>query len=292
MDTDDLRYFVAVAELLHFRKAADRLHMTQPALSRRIKDLETCLGVQLFVRTRRDVRLTEAGTALLQDAHRLLADQAAAVQRVRDIAAGQAGILRVGFVGPAMDGPLPERIKGFKHHFPKVTLELREMSTNAQLEAVRQERLHVGFVRLVGHDLKGLETLLFLRERYVLALPDSDPLVCKEVVPLADLDDRAMIFFPRESQPMLYDAWVAGFVQAGARLRVVQNASTKHTALALTAAGVGVSIVPESSAGASRRGVVFRPLSGALPELTLHAVHPAGLQYAPLRHFLEGLPVR
>ena len=270
MNTKQMRYFVAVAEELNFRKAAEGLHMSQPPLSQQIAALEESVGTRLFVRDRRKVALTPAGVSLLKDVRRILADMDSAARRAADLGQGRVGTVRLGYVGPAIDGPLPERLAAFRDANPGAELELHETFTVLQLDRLRTDQLDAGVVRIVGHDLSGLATRLFVRDRYVLAVPESHELAERKSVSVRDLDGQPLILFPRAGNPTLHDAWTALFSNAGSRCRVVQEAATKHTAVALAAAGLGLAPVPGTTAGSGRKGVRFVALEGAIPTLELH----------------------
>ena len=289
MNTRQMRYFVAVAEELNFRRAAERLHMTQPPLSQQIAGLEKELGVPLFVRDRRRVELTEAGRSLLGDARAILASIETVRQRAMDVGAGKAGRLRIGFVGPAIDGPLPPDIKRFRDAHPGVTLDLHETTTAQQLDMLRKGTLDAGVVRLAGHDMTSLDCVPYHREPYVLAVPEDDPLAGRKSVAVGELDGRPMILAPRHLNPALFDAWASAFANADARLNVVQEAVTKHTSVALVAAGHGLSPVPASTASTGRRGVAFLELTRGIPPLTLHVAFRPPMAGPPLESFLDEL---
>jgi len=289
MHTRQLEYFLAVAEELHFRRAAERLHMTQPPLSQQIAALEDELGVALFVRDRRKVALTEAGQSLLADARAILAALETARQRAVDIGSGRAGRLSVGFVGPAIDGPLPGDIRRYREAHPGVALDLHEATTAALLERLKGGTLDAAVVRLIGHDATGLACVEYHRERYVLAVPVGDPLAARSSIPLSVLDGRPLILAPRGLNPVLFDAWAAAFAEAGARMHVAQEVVTKHTSVALVAAGHGVSPVPQSTAATGRRGVAFVELEGRIPPLTLHLAYREPVRSAALGRFIEML---
>lgn len=270
MNSRQMRYFLAVAEELNFRKAAERLHMTQPPLSQQIGALEEELGVALFLRNRRRVELTDAGAALCRGVRRILDDMESAKRRAMDIGTGKTGRLRIGFIGPAIDGPLPSDIRRYKSRCPGVVLDLHELTTNQQLDRIRDNSLDAGFVRLIGHDPSGLKCRLYHRERYLLAVPDDHPMANQSSVSLADLDGEPLIMFPRTLNRMLHDKWTAAFTNAGATMHVVQEAATKHSCLALAAAGHGLTPVPESTANTGRSGVSFVHLHGDIPSLEFH----------------------
>lgn len=276
MDVRQLRYFMAVAEELHFGRAAKRLNMSQPPLSQQIRALEEGLGVRLFTRTSRSVSLTDAGQAMAAQAGDILSRMERLGAAVQDAQCGLSGRLAIGFVRPAMEGTLPKAIREFRHERPNVVLELREMMTPDQLDALRAGALRVGFVRLFGHDLSGLVAELFMREPYVLAMPRGHALSRMRRVALAQLAGEDMIFHPRHLMPGLHDALVDCCVRAGFRPAIVQEARAKQTAIALVAAGLGLAFVPQSSTVSRRPDVVFRPLEPeVLPWVEIWCVRPA-----------------
>ncbi len=275
MDVRQLRFFMAVAEELHFGRAARRLNMSQPPLSQQIRALEDGLGVRLFTRTSRSVVLTDAGRAMMERAGDILAAMERLGTEVQDAQRGMTGRLPIGFVRPAMEGRLPGAIREFRRERPEVALELREMLTPDQLTALRAGELRVGFVRLYGHDLTGLVAELFMREPYVLAIPRGHALARMRRVPLGRLAGEPMIFHPRHLMPALHDAMTACCVRAGFRPSIVQEARVKQTAIALVAAGLGMAFVPRSSTVSQRPDVVFRPLEDeALPWVEIWCVRP------------------
>ncbi len=274
MELRHLRYFVAVAEELHFGRAAARLHLAQPPLSRQIRDLEEEVGARLLARTSRSVALTPAGEAFLGQARAALERAARAVDEARAAAAGTAGRLALGFVNPAMDGFLSSAVAAFRKENPGVSLSLRELPSAAQLEELAAGRLHAGFIRLAGQDLRGLRHAVVRRERYVAALPAGHRLARKQRVPLADLAAEPLILYPRATQPLLHDAMLAALRATGCEPRVAQEAVSKHTTLSLVAARLGLALTPEASRAWQRRGVVLREVDGDLPGIELAAVWP------------------
>lgn len=276
MELRHLRYFVAVAEELHFGRAALRLNISQPPLSQQIKSLEEELCAELFKRSSRRVELTPAGKVFLVRARNLLSMAEDAADEARRVAAGLEGVLRLGFVTPAMDGPLPRVIAGFRGNWPGVRLDLKEASTVEQLEALRGGRLDIGFIRAHGGNAQGLAARSFLREPYVLALPRGHALTAGQSVSLAELDGQPFIFFARQQGPGLHDEIMAAFSRAGAAPFITQEVLSKRSTLALVAAGLGLALVPASTARASMEEVVFRRLREELPLVCVDAAwHPA-----------------
>ncbi len=281
-----LRFFVAVAEELHFGRAAARLHMAQPPLSQAIRGLEEELGARLFERTSRSVRLTAAGAALLPEARALLDHAAHAAELARRVHLGQAGELRVGYMNPAMDAVLCHALPKFRSRWPGVELRLVELPTPRQLEELRAGRLDLGFIRLVegdGQDLAGLETRLACSEPYVLALPAGHRLESLRRAPLREVAAEPLILFPRSGLPRLHDEMLAALRATGVEPRIAQEVGGKHASLALVAAGLGVCLVPASARDWKRRGVVLRPVEPGLPKVRMAAAWRAGEPCAAAR---------
>ncbi|NDV23232.1 LysR family transcriptional regulator [Desulfovibrio sp. JC022] len=273
METRQLKYFLAVAEELHFGRAAKRLHISQPPLSQQIMKFEDELGVKLFQRNKRSVFLTAAGKSLLRDARAILRSIERAEAKLLDAASGQGGQLSLGYIGPALETSLAEIIREYKASYPAVRLNLREMFTNDQLKAVRDGEIDAGVVRLFRHDVSDLECELFHRESYALVLPTGHHLSEMESVDVSDLSGEPLIFFPRAEQPRLYDEWMRVFAEAGFVPDVVQEAARKSATVSLVAAGMGVGIVPESMANRRPQGVVFKSLTGDFPSIELHLIY-------------------
>ncbi len=264
MELLHLRDFVAVAEELHFRRAAERLHVSQPPLSQQIRALERELGVELFSRNRRRVELTAPGRALLGRAREILAAVDDAVETTRRVARGEAGELAVGFVGSAMYGALPDVLREFRAMRPGVALRLRELPTGAALDALAEGRIDVGVVRPAQVDA-GIALDVVAREAVVVALPEAHRLAGRRRLALRDLAGEDFVLLARREAPGLRAAIDA----LGAEPHEVQEVAEVRTVLGLVAAGVGVSLVPEAVAGAERAGVRFLPLAGRAPTVDL-----------------------
>jgi DNA-binding transcriptional LysR family regulator len=284
-----LRYFVAVAEELHFRRAAERLHISQPPLSQQIRALEEELGFALLVRTRRRVELTPAGAAFLRDARALLGELEGAVATARQIDAGQTGRLRINFVGSALFSIVPGTVERFRRSRPGVELELRERPTVDQLRAVRAGVADIGLVRPPIEDDEELRVQTVLRERTVAALPAGHDLAALSRVPLRRLAAEPLVLFPRDQAPGFHDLLIDALAGAGAARtggpRIIQYAPEMLTIIGLVAAGTGVSLVPASVQRLALDGVTYRPVSGA-PRSELLAVTRAGDQAALVRAFV------
>jgi DNA-binding transcriptional LysR family regulator len=286
MELRQLRYFVAVAEELHFRRAAARLHISQPPLSSQIRQLEEEMGCQLLTRTRRRVELTAAGAAFLHDARALLSELDGAVATARQIDAGQTGRLRVNFVGSALLSIVPGVVQRFRAARPGIELELRERSTVEQLRALAAGVIDVGLVRPPIEDEDGLRIDVVMRERTLAALPAGHSLAALRRVPLARLAAEPFVMFPRAQAPGFHDLLIGSVAAGGAPVRVVQYAPEMLTIIGLVAAGIGISLVPASVSALTLEGVTYRPVSGA-PSSELVAVTRAGEHSQLVRAFVE-----
>jgi DNA-binding transcriptional LysR family regulator len=267
MELRHLRYFVAVAEHLSFGRAAARLHISQPPLSRQIRGLEAELGTALFTRTRRSVRLTAAGAALLPEARRLLRDADALQAGARQLASGQVGTLALGFISVAAYNLLPELAPEFRRRHPGVRLALQEATSDVQLAALAQGELDVGLV-LPPVDAPGLEYAPLLHDTLVAAVPAGRG-GGRGPIALASLRDEPFILFPRPVGTSLHDQIVGACQRAGFAPRVEQEAIQMQTIVSLVAAGMGVALVPAALVNLRRTGVVYRPLTDAKPRIEL-----------------------
>ena len=276
MDFRQLRCFLAVAETLHFRKAAQRLRMSQPPLSATIKALEEDLGVQLLERSTRRVALTEAGVTLRRKGEVLLADLEKVIEETRRVGQGLAGRLSVGFVGIAMNLGLPAVLKRFRQQYPEVEIVLEELPSHALYQKLAEGKLDLAFARTLAGPPKDFHAQLFARENYHLALPESSPLCERKTIRLTHLDDQDLLFFPRQFHPKIHDAWMHAFHQAEIQPRLVQEARSLQTELSLVSAGIGAALVTASVAKEAREGIEFRPLRGnQLPKVNVYALwHP------------------
>jgi DNA-binding transcriptional LysR family regulator len=267
LEIRQLRYFLAVAEELHFRRAAARLHISQPPLSQQIRALEEEMGCLLFARTRRRVELTAAGEAFVRDARALLTELDGAVATARRIGAGQTGRLRINFVGSALFSIVPASVHRFRAARPTIEVELRESSTVEQQRAVSAGVVDVGLVRLPVEPDPELTVEVVLRERTAVALPVGHPLAELRRVPLRRLAPEPFVLFPRAQAPGFHDLVIGSVAATGAPPRVVQYAPEMLTIIGLVAAGIGISLVPESVARLALEGVTYRPVAGAAAAL-------------------------
>jgi len=282
-----LRYFVAVAEQLHFGRAAAALHISQPPLSRAIRALEERLGVVLFARSRRRVELTPEGARLLDETRRLLGQLERTVQEVRGLARGEEGRLRIGFVSLADFGVLPGLLKAFKSSRPGIALALREMLSPEQATALAAGELDFGFLLPPVSGAGDLEHLVVQRERFVAALPARHRLArSKGKLTIGELAGEPFVMVPRDIAPGLYDIVTGLAARAGISFNVAQEAIQMQTVVSLVSSGLGAAIVPASIANLGRRGVAYRELADPHPKLDLWLAWPRGTQGAAARDFL------
>jgi DNA-binding transcriptional LysR family regulator len=254
-----LRYFVAVAELLHFGRAAERLGISQPSLSQQIRQLEDELQTTLLERSKRRVRLSDSGRLLLEEARDILARADHAAVNARRASRGEIGRLRIGLAYWMDTSAVLATIRRLDKQRPGIAVQLRVMSVPQQVAALRDERLDVGFVRPpIGGP--ALRCELLYGEPLFAALPRKHRLAGKERVALADLADEPHIMFPRDAVPQFYDFTLEACRNAGFVPHVRHEVDLPHLALGLVAAGCGISLVPASARRLRRPGVVFRPL--------------------------------
>lgn len=257
MELRHLRYFVAVAELLHFGQAAERLHMAQPPLSQQIRALEAEIGVELLARTTRNVSLTPAGAVFYDDALRILKSVDEAVDRVKRFGDGQLGGLRVGFTGSASYRQLPEFVRIVKAEMPGVSLDIHtEMLTPEQEEGLANSELDIAFLRPPTRT-PGISSRLVGREPLVLVVSAQHGLSRRESVSVGELRDEGFIMYPAGSGSVVNDAVVHACLAAGFVVRSEQEATKTSTVLSLVAGGLGVALVPDSVRSFRLDGVAF-----------------------------------
>ena len=293
MELRHLRYFVAVAEELHFGRAAQRLRIAQPPLSRQIRDLEREVGAPLFERHARGVELTPAGQAFLPEARLTLAQAERSVRTAQRAAQGETGRLRVGFVEAATwSGILPEVLGFFRMHLPNIGLSLFEMDVLEQADAFRDGRIDVGLLHGTPPDPgRTLQVEPLYSDPMVAAVPDVHRLAAKSRLTLADLAAEPFVLFPRPRSPELYDALIARCRTAGFSPRIVQDAEGWHTIAGLVAAGVGVAFVPRSLAQHARPRVAYRPVRDLGVELSMAVAWRRDRQSPVRERFVTSLRV-
>ncbi|HAT33492.1 MAG TPA: LysR family transcriptional regulator [Janthinobacterium sp.] len=288
LELRQLRYFVAVAEELHFGRAARRLHMTQPPLSQTILALEAQLGAPLFVRNRRDVSLSPAGLALLPEARRMLEQALQLPELVRRAANGEAGRLALAFVSSADYSVLPPFLRAYRAAFPQVRISLREATSDLQLEELGQGRIDAGLLIAPLSAKAGvdLDYLPVLSETLILAAP-AGLAAPPGPVRLRDLPPLPLIIFPRAIAPALHDAILGVFRAAGVTPEVGQEAIQMQTIVGLVSAGMGLALVPQSVSNLMRPGVEYRALADATPLVETGLAWRRDNDSPVLRGFLE-----
>lgn len=292
MELRHLRYFIAVAEEQHITRAAERLGMQQPPLSQQIRALERELDVQLFRRRPRGVELTDAGSALLADARAILSQIDQAFATTKRTARGAQGKIAVGFTSSAPFHPfVPRVIRAYRDTYPLVSLSLEEGGTTDLIDDVRNERIDAAFIRTMVSNQEGLVVNLLLQESMVLALPHAHALARRaslnKALPMKALAGETFVVYRRHNGPGLYDAILAACTAAGFSPRIGQEAPRIVSTLNLVAAGLGISIVPESLQRMRMDGVVFRRVTGAVqPKAALYLASRRGETSATVRNFL------
>ena len=257
LDFHELKSFSVLARELHFRRAAERLSISQPALSKQIRRLEEKVGGRLFARNRRKVALTETGRVLLPLADRLLEESESALTTAREASDGRAGTLRIGYGLAAVSDILPRTILRFSQKYPRIKLQMCDMSTPAQLTALLQETLDLGILRLPIASAE-LDSLPLIRERLLLAVPESVRYDHRDK--LSNLRDSPFVLISRSASATFHDHAVSVCRCAGFAPNVVQEASETFTILNFVRAGLGVSLVQSAAARMKVPGVRFHEL--------------------------------
>ena len=272
----------------HFGRAAERLHVVQPALTRQVRQLEEEIGCALFERLKRGVRLTEAGKSFLEEARRLLADLGRSVDRTQLVAQGKVGRLRVGFSDTATySGELPSILRNFRARWPDVRLELFPSSSVIAGEQLRRQEVDVAFVYMAPTDLHELKTHTISVERWMLALPQAHPLVKSKRVKLVELKREPFVWFPRPVAPPLYDRVLAACHAAGLTLSIVQEVNNPTTILSLVAGGIGVSFTIASAEKMKPDSVVLRKVDDLRVTAELSAIWRGDNKVPALQKFIE-----
>ena len=281
-----LEVFVAVAEELNFGRAALRLHLSQPPITRLIQTLEESLGTPLFDRNKRQVSLTSAGLSLLQEARHILSTVSTGVQTVQAVSRGEAGTMIVAFEGIAVFDLIPRSIRLFQERFPRVEVVLREMANSEQLSALYDRRVHLGFSAGRIRDRR-LDSEIIASDPYMLILPKDHPMAELDEVPLNRLASETFLMCPREHNPALYDQLLLMCDQAGFQPRILQAPGDAQLILSFIAEGLGIAVGPRSLADLSRRGVVTKPLKPALPPSDLTLLKRKGEDSPAVRKYLQ-----
>ena len=264
MDLRTLQCFLLLSEELHFGRAARRAGITQPALSHQIRRLEDELGVVLFQRTSRRVSLTDAGTALITGARRVLTDAERARRHCHEAAAGGAGQLALASIGAALNSIVPGLVRTLRRERPGIAIHLTQMDTPVALGALRDGRVDVAIVRSAP-EVHGIEVRDLLAEPMVAALSDDHPLADREPVDVSDLRDDDFVLWPRSVSESFHDQVIGVCQRAGFSPRVVMEGTDIETQLGLVSAGIGVLLMPAGFMALRRVGVVFARLAPPVP---------------------------
>ena len=263
MELRHLRYFVAVGGEQHYGRAAQRLRVAQPALSRQIQDLEGEIGFKLFERLPRGVKISEAGKCFLEDARRILHELNDAIARAKRVASGQTGVLRVGFVeSMSWHGIVPDSFRRFREHQPDAELKIKPLSSLEQFESVRSGQLDAGFAFTIASIDRELTQLEIDSISLKLAIPKGHPLAKSKKLRLRDLRNASFIWFPRRESPMFYDCLMHACFRGGLKSpRIVQEGVNEATILSLVSCGLGVAFVSSATRWRCPESVVLLPVA-------------------------------
>lgn len=270
MELRHLRYFVAVAEELNFRRAAEVVHIAQPALSQQIKQLEEEMGVTLFARTNHKVQLTEAGQAFYLRAQAILQETQRAVQDARAVECGEAGRLTIGFVSSAAIHVLPTFLHQLRTARPQAEIELKELAPGEQIDDLYNHKLDLGLFHANLEDSL-FETALVTRERLIAALPTENAFAHRDIIELRELARETVILPARHATPGYFELTRSAFQAVGLMPERIYHTNLLQTGLLLVGAGLGVSLLPESFQNIQVRGVIYRQLADAAPTIDLIA---------------------
>jgi DNA-binding transcriptional LysR family regulator len=281
-----LRYFVAVAEELHFGHAANRLHLAQPPLSQQIRKLEEIVGYPLFTRTSRAVRLTSPGAAFLERARHTLRKVEKDVEEARRIGRGEIGSLNVGFIGSGMLTPLPGMLGRYRSRFSQVNLQLREFYTASALQALQEGTIDVGILRDAG-PTDGFVVEPLISESFIAIVPKRSPLAKRATLSPADLRNEPFVFFSATVGSRAYAKSISVCEEHGFRPRVVQEAPQFLTIIQLVGAGLGVTITPACVAQIATSTVVVKKLRQTSARSEIELAYRAGEDRAIVKTFCD-----
>jgi DNA-binding transcriptional LysR family regulator len=286
MEFRQLRYFVTVAQELHFGRAAELLDITQPALSKQIRVLETELGIQLFTRTKRTVKLTKPGEVFLEQARQLLQQADKAIKLTQRTALGEVGRLIVGFTATATYTVLPVLIGRFRAIYPQIEVEMLELSTEAQVTALNRGEIDLGFLH-PPIDSRGLELNPILAEEFVAVLPKQHHLASKKLLSLKDLAGESFILHPRSEGPFLYDGFLKLCYQAGFQPQIVKEVNAHQTRICLVAAGMGITFIPAGLQPSVNQDLVCKPTENLGMKLEFAAAWRSVVTAPVLQEFIK-----
>lgn len=288
-----MRYFLAVAEELNFRKAAERLHVSQPTLSTQVRQLEEEMGVQLLKRDTHSVSLTPAGQHFQEHVRDILRQTDEAQRQARRMARGETGELSIGFVASLGQGLLPNVLRAYRKRFPEVELRLAQMDTTQQIEALANRRLDLGFIGLgLSAEVADLQLATVADERLMAVFPQDHPLTRshgrpRKSIALSELAHEPFLFASRKGAP-LFNPWLIVLCQqAGFQPEVIREDGQPVTVMNYVAAGLGVTILPAQFARMSMTGVTFVPLASPVPSYRYCAAWYPHNAHSALAHFVE-----
>ncbi|HEY9279908.1 MAG TPA: LysR substrate-binding domain-containing protein [Eoetvoesiella sp.] len=289
MDVRQLRYFVTVAEELNFSRAAIRLHMSQPPLSQQIKALEDELGTALLIRTRREVKLTDAGKVFLRESRAVLSRLQSAVDVTRRTAKGDIGELRLGMATSAVFNVMPQILERLKDQFPQAEVSVTDMGSRDQIRAVLHDKLDIGLIHEQPH-IEGLEFQHIFSESLSLAIPCNHPFANQEHIQLSELKEQPFIAFSRDYAPTLFDSFIAACREGGFSPRIAHTARHAMTIFQMVRLGLGVALVPSSFARSASPGVTYRRMETVTQSVSIcaiwHPKNPSNLVHAAVREIL------
>ncbi len=286
MELRQLRYFVVVAEEMHFRHAAERLHLAQPSLTVQIQNLEEELGVRLFERSNRRVHLTAAGERFLKETKQVLLDVNKAVQATRQVAEGVAGTLSISFISTALVGVLPCVLRSFIRQAPGVDIELEELDPEEQMRYIIRGRADIGFIHGAVTDAQ-LTTLVVERDQLMVAVPAR--LASRKTIHLASLSEYTTILPAPFSSYGFSEHVRQAYELAGVSPQKILQVKLLLVGLYLVSSGIGICLVPKAFRNIPVRGVVYRPLAIEPPPMELLAVWRRDSESKPLQRFLQVL---
>jgi DNA-binding transcriptional LysR family regulator len=289
MELRQLRYFLAVAEDLHFTRAAERLHVAQPALSQQISQLEREVGVKLLERTSRSVVLTPAGEVFRKRAGIAIEQLERAAADAGTIGRGEAGILSLGFVSAAVVNILPVVMRWFRQEIPAAVIDLREMEPSEQIESIRQRHLDIGLFH-ASIQAPELASMMVIREKLIVALPENHPAACKEQVELKSFSKETIFLPRRHTFPGFYELVIQACQKEGFQPARLQPMNLLQTAVALVSGELGIALVPESFRhNLPVRGVIYKSLAEPAPAAEMIAVWREDNESPLLTTFRVGL---
>jgi DNA-binding transcriptional LysR family regulator len=286
MEFRQLRYFVTVAQELHFSRAAELLQITQPALSKQIRVLEGELEIQLFIRTKRTVKLTKAGEVFLEQAQQLLQQTEKAIKLAKRAALGEVGRLTIGFTATATYTVLPELIGRFRVRYPQVEVEMLELSTEGQVIALNKGEIDLGLLH-PPIDSRGLELCPILAEEFVAVLPKQHHLAIKKSLSLQDLAQESFILHPRSEGPFLYDGFLKLCRQGGFQPQIVKEVNSHQTRICFVAAGMGITFIPAGLQASVSQDLVCKPMTNLTMKIEFAAAWRSVVTLPILQEFIK-----